>query len=132
AERNAKRKAAGVTSYEVENLENKAIETIHDQKDISIYNEMIVDHADDHCGNVKADIETPWNQLISTAAKLVNLPVEWATSLFREDERTAFINGTMKLRHLCMVLRDQYIMDHAHEMNYGDFMRLKNWTPMEV
>lgn len=130
--RNERRRAAHVTSYELENLENKAITTIHDQMSSSIYNEMIMDQKEDPKGVVSCEPLTPWNQLLETAAKLVDLPIDWATGVFGEADRVVFTSGKMKLRHLCMVLRDQFMMDKGHELSNGEFTRLKNWKPAEV
>lgn len=123
-ERNEKRKASIVTSYELESLDNTILKGIHDLNSISIYNETNVDPV--HIAL------TPWNQLLETATKLVDVPLEWAKTLLNEEEQTIFTSGKMKLRHLCMVLRDQYVMDKAHELTQGEFNRLKNWEPVGV
>ncbi|WP_220456004.1 hypothetical protein, partial [Vibrio rotiferianus] len=127
--RNEKRKAAHVTSYELESLENTSLQVIHDMNNISIYNETNVDH-NDHVENTTITTRTPWNQLLNTATKLVGVPIEWAKGLLNEEEQAIFTSGKMKLRHLCMVLRDQYMMDKGYELTSGEYQRLKNWEPV--
>ena len=127
--RNEKRKAAHVTSYELESLENTSLQVIHDMNNISIYNETNVDH-NDHVGNTTINTQTPWNQLLNTATNLVGVPIEWAKELLNEEEQAIFTSGKMKLRHLCMVLRDQYMMFKGYELTSGEYQRLKNWEPV--
>jgi phage/plasmid primase-like uncharacterized protein len=124
---NDKRRERHVTSYEFEALENCAQPMIHDVNSNLIYTETNVDHQD----YIKESYSTPWIQLLETATKLVNLPLDWASGLLNEDEQSLFVSGKMKLSHLCMFLRDQYIIEKGYALTGGEFYRLKNWSPVE-
>ena len=123
-----RRKAARVTSYELESLENKDLEVIHDMNSISIYKEDIVDHKKD----LKVETRTPYAQLLERAVKILDLPLDWASGLLNRDEQTAFTSGKMTIKHLCMFLRDQFIWQMGSDMESGEFYRLKHWNPAEI
>lgn len=126
--RNERRKAAKVTAYELEALENTSLNVIHDVLGTYIYNENVVDHLD-------PSENTPshsFDQLLNTAAKLVDLPLSWAQTLFTSEEQSIFTSGKMNLRHLCMALRDIFMQERGHELNAGQFERLRNWQPGSV